>query len=63
MKRKLQLNRETVRHLEGQDLSRAQGGTLITTTPGCPRVTATCFCPPPTLVYTQCESNKPTCLC
>jgi hypothetical protein len=62
MKRKLQLHRETVRNLEGRDLSQAQGG-ILTTTPGCPRLTATCFCPPVTLIYTQCESNKPTCLC
>ena len=64
MKRKLQLHRETVRTLTGQDLTGAQGGATITLGAGCPRLTATCFnCPPVTLQYTVCESYKPTCPC
>ena len=67
MSKKLQLNKETIRHLSDEDLSRVSGG--AETVKGCPamqpsttgQTTQSPVCPSGATWFASCESNIGTC--
>lgn len=64
MKKKLSLNRETVRHLDGPQLNQVQGGDGIgqLTTEAIRKTIATVLSAA-TLCQSECITDPPTCLC
>jgi hypothetical protein len=65
MSRKLQLNKETLRHLSEEDLSKVSGGTETLKCQGMRPITEgltqSPACPSGATWFTSCESNIGTC--
>jgi hypothetical protein len=54
MPKKLELNKETLRHLSDQDLTEVAGGAATT---GCDPITGTMRCPSGATWFAPCESH------